>query len=197
MGTEITTLYHNPWISLKELRSPERGAAGYVFSHETRCQGRIVALLPFRYAGGEFEFLIRREVTPCWGMEPTLSAITGGYEGGDIVDDAIRELAEESGYTITRKDLVWLGESYASKSSDTVYSLFTVNLSGFEQGEATGDGSGLEDAGDAVWLTDADLSEIRDPQVPLMYMRLMHHLLGIRRVPQPSPAGHAPIGATK
>lgn len=165
----IETLHENEWLSLRTVRAPELGINGYVFSHETRCRGQIVAVLPFTVGR---RYLVRREVTPCWSLEPQLSAITGGYEGGDIADDAVREVLEEAGYAITRDELIPLGESYASKSSDTVYSLFAVDVTGKEQGAATGDGSRLEAEGSTVWLDHAAVCAARDPQVALMVMRL-------------------------
>src|SRR5947209_16754655 len=105
-------------------KKPEAGVNGYVYSHETRCQGRIMAILPFRKVLGTRKpfFLVKLEMTPCWSFDRERSAITGGYEGGDIKRDAIRELYEEAGYTAVPDDLIPLGESYASKSSDTIYS---------------------------------------------------------------------------
>jgi hypothetical protein len=46
-------------------------------------------------------------------LDQRLSAITGGYDGGDVVDDAMREMAEETGYVVTRAELLPLGESFA------------------------------------------------------------------------------------
>ena len=166
------TLHDNPWLSLRVVRAPERGINGYAYSHETRCQGRIVAVLPHRIHNGRRQYLVRVEVTPCWGLNPQQSAITGAYEGGDITDDAVRELAEEAGYDITRDDLVRLGESWASKSADTVYSLFSVDLTGMTPGEAAGDGSRFEAEGTTVWLDEDAISGVRDPQVGLMWARL-------------------------
>jgi hypothetical protein len=165
------TLHANPWVSLHVVRRPEAGINGYVYSHETRCQGRIVAVLPFRDTTVGREWLVKSEVTPCWSLEPSLSAITGGYDGGDIEDDAVHEMAEETGYAITRADLVELGESYASKSTDTVYSLFTVDLTGRSPGVATGDGSRLEAESTAVWVSERELADVRDPQVSVMLVR--------------------------
>jgi intein/homing endonuclease len=82
-GTVHETLHANPWLSLKVMRKPDVGVNGYVYSHETRCQGRIVAILPYRDSGGTREYLVKSEMTPCWGLDQVLSAITGGYEGGD------------------------------------------------------------------------------------------------------------------
>lgn len=178
---EVETLHHNSWVSLHVVREPAAGVDGYVFSRETRCQGRIVAVLPWRVVqpatgpgrvSPRIEYLVKSEMTPCWSFDQVLSAITGGYEGGDIEDDAVRELLEETGYTVDRSELVPLGESYASKSSDTVYSLFTVNLTGREAAVPLGDGSRLEAESAAVWLNGSDLARVMDPQVHVMYVRM-------------------------
>lgn len=168
----IETLHENPWISLRVVREPESGVNGYVYSHETRCGGRIVAILPYRESLIGREYLIKSEVTPCWGMEPVCSAITGGWEGGDIADDAVRELLEETGYAAVREELIPLGESYASKSADTVYTLFSVNLTGREPGEAIGDGSRLEADSKALWVGGEEIAGVMDPQVSTMFVRL-------------------------
>jgi ADP-ribose pyrophosphatase YjhB (NUDIX family) len=190
----IETLLDNEWLSLRVVREPDRGVNGYVFSHESRCAGRIVAVLPYRVVkvpsraflgeppcpdqrcacrtGVQMEYLVKSEMTPCWSLDQVLSAITGGHEGGDIEDDAVREMLEETGYEITRDELVPLGESFASKSADTVYTLFGVDLTGKTAGEALGDGSRLESESAAVWCTTGRLAQLRDPQLHVMHMRL-------------------------
>lgn len=171
-----TTLHQNDWLSLLSIRKPAAGVDGYVYSHESRCQGRIVAILPFADMPTGRMYLLKSEMTPCWSLDQVESAITGGYEGGDIEDDAVNEMLEETGYTITREELIPLGESYASKSADTVYSLFTVDLTGREPGQALGDGSRLESESKAVWVPARHLAEIMDPQVSVMYVRLSAQL---------------------
>lgn len=171
-GASVADLHANSWVSLRIVRHPDVGVNGYVYSHESRCQGRIVAVLPFRDSERGREFLVKSEMTPCWGFDQVLSAITGGYEGGDIEDDAVREMLEETGYEITRDELIPLGTSYASKSADTVYSLFSVDLTGREAGEMLGDGSRLEAESLAVWLDLDELAQVMDPQVAVMWMRL-------------------------
>jgi 8-oxo-dGTP pyrophosphatase MutT (NUDIX family) len=164
-------LYANPWLSLRAIEGNASPAGGsYVYSQETRCRGRIVAVLPFRRdrdPAVQTQFLLREEITPCWSLEPVLGAVTGGWEGGDIADDAVRELHEETGYVVDKDQLIELGTSYASKSSDTVYSLFAVDLSGLEPQEQ------LDDFGRGVWANCDELSEVRDPQVSVMYTRLL------------------------
>ncbi len=180
MSVVDEVLLANEWLSLKVIRKPEAGVNGYVYSHESRCAGRIVAVLPWRSVrapGGPLdssarvEWLLKCEVTPCWSFDPVVSAITGGYEGGDIEDDAVREMLEETGYEITRDELVPLGTSYASKSADTVYSLFTVDLTGRVPGEALGDGTRIE--AEALWVTSDVLATVMDPQVSVMYVRAL------------------------
>ncbi len=170
----IETLYDNPWLSLRITSDPDRGVDGYVYSHESRCHGRIVAVLPFRDTETGRVYLVRQETTPCWSMEPVLSAVTGGYEGGDIADDAVHEMLEETGYVVTRDELIDLGTSYASKSTDTIYSLYAVNVTEKTPGEAVGDGSHLDTTGTTVWLPPAELAPVKDPQVALMFLRLEH-----------------------
>lgn len=181
----VETLHENPWLSLRVVRAPEAGVKGYVYSHESRCAGRIVAVLPYRMvkspsgpldSSARMEYLVKSEMTPCWDLNQVLSAITGGYEGGDIEDDAVREMLEETGYAITRNELVPLGECYASKSSDTVYSLFSVDLTDRVPDEAIGDGTRVEAESAAVWLPATQLVPVKDSQVHVMYVRLFVRL---------------------
>lgn len=169
---QVNELYHNDWLSLKEVVAPEEDIQGYVFSHETRCNGKIVVVLPFRKNGDNFEYGLRKEVTPSWSLDPEISALTGGFEN-DIEDTAIMELEEEAGFKAEKRELIDLGESYASKSSDTVYSLFAVDVTGKEEGEALGDGTKQDAEGTIEWVRKPDS---KDPQVSIAYLRLLRHL---------------------
>jgi 8-oxo-dGTP pyrophosphatase MutT (NUDIX family) len=173
----IETLHANEWLSLKVMREPERGINGYVFSHETRCRGCIIAVLPYRWNNERCEYLVKHEVTPCWSLDPVLSALTGGWEGGPPVHTAQLELLEESGYRVGLEKFISLGTSYASKSSDTRYALFAVDLLGVSPEEVKGDGSRLEREAKSVWLTEEQLVDVKDPQVALMLNRLKHYVL--------------------
>lgn len=166
-------LYYNEWISLRKISDPEHGIGGYVYSTETRCSGRIVTVLPFRVieAGKDVEFLLKNELTPCWGMLPKLSTITGGFEG-DAQEDAIREVLEETGYKIAPNELIALGQSYGTKSCDTVYDIFSVDLTDKDQGEAKGDGSGLEGIQDSKWVRRKQVLACMDPMASVALARL-------------------------
>jgi len=168
----VQTLFFNKWLSLKNLVAPEEGVEGYVFSHETRCDGKIISILPYRFSNYKIEYLLRNEVTPCWGFKPVISSITGGYEGGDPRDTAILELKEEAGYEVQSKYLLSLGTCFATKSSDTVYYLYSINLTDFEMQNATGDGSELEKKAKCMWFESDIIPTVKDPLVSVLFIRL-------------------------
>jgi hypothetical protein len=172
----IAVLHANEWLSLYVMRKPEAGVNGYVFSHESSCQGRKMAILPYREQASGREYLIKSEVTPCWGLAPVRSALTGGYDGGDIAEDAVRELWEEGGYQVPSDELIYLGQAYASKSADTVYDLYSVDLTGHVGHEPPGDGSRLESEAEALWVDAEEIARIMDPHVSVMFVRLSARL---------------------
>jgi 8-oxo-dGTP pyrophosphatase MutT (NUDIX family) len=167
----INTLFQNQWLSLKEVVAPPN-IKGYVFSHETRSNGSIVSILPYRELNGKTQFLLRKEITPCWDdEEPNFSSITGGIE--DISQKrqtVINEIKEEAGYEVSKQDLMFLGTCRGSKSSDTTYYLYSVDLSDKKQGDAVGDGSELERLGSCVWFD--DISESVDSLSYVSFYRL-------------------------
>ena len=179
----IETLYEakigdKPFLAIKKIVDPENSVKGYLFSHETRCNGIIIALMPFRKLNGILEFLMRNEITPCWGLQYQLSSITGGYEGGDPRDTTIIELKQEAGYEASKNELVSLNTSFASKSSDTTYYLYTIDLTNREQKLATTDGTSLEKLATCIWMTEQQIldHQPKDPQVYVLLTRLKVHL---------------------
>jgi len=172
---EIKTLHKNKWLSLKEMKDEKNGVGGYVFAHEESSKGKKVAILPYRITENSdyAELLLRSEVTPCWSMDPLTSSVTGSVEEDDIEGTMVMEVKEEAGFDITKEDLISLGTCYGSKAMDTVYHLFSVDLTGKEQGEATGDGSELEAKAHCFW---SESVEAVDPLVYVMAFRLMNYL---------------------
>jgi 8-oxo-dGTP pyrophosphatase MutT (NUDIX family) len=162
MTLQRNVLYATKWLELLELKSPEEGVHGYVCTHQKWSNGQGVAVLPYQLsqAGSNFEYLLRQEVTPCWGMEPMLSSITGGMdkEGEPPIECAARELHEEGGYIVEPNDSRWkpLGSARMSKSSTTVMHLFAVDLTGLDEVEAPGDGSELEAKAFCEWRADPE-----------------------------------------
>lgn len=154
---------------------------GYVFSSESRCNGLIISCLPYRKGPKGYEYLLREEITPCWASFKIPSSITGGVEHNedgtiDVVDDVIRELVEETGYTISPDEVISLGTSRCAKSSDSIYFLFSADLTNKIQGEAVGDGSGLESLATCNWVDYSSIINNLDPMVSVAYLRL-HNML--------------------
>lgn len=177
-GPKVEVLFATPWIEMHRMKDPEQGVNGYDYVHEIRCKGNIVAVLPYRRAeNGEFEYMVRHEVTPCWGMEPVLASTTGGCEEEDFREDAVRELKEEAGYDVTIADMIELGTCRGTKSSDTVYHLYTCDLTGKDAGEITGDGSEMEAKAWSTWESDF-ANDIQDPMLGMCLVRMQERLGG-------------------
>jgi 8-oxo-dGTP pyrophosphatase MutT (NUDIX family) len=174
---KIKILCKTDWVSLRRMIDPENGVNGYDYLHEDRCDGKIVAILPYRYndSNDRVEYLLRKEVTPCWGMEQKISSITGGVENDNAIDTAIHEIAEEAGYEIKRSDLKFLDLSYGTKSSTTKYYLYTVDLTGKEKTlAADGDGSELEKMAECFWSD--TIEDAVDPLVYVLHYRILQTL---------------------
>jgi 8-oxo-dGTP pyrophosphatase MutT (NUDIX family) len=166
------TIYSSKWLSMIQLDDPKLGT--YIYSHESRCDGKIISVLPYRIKNDKLEFLLRDELTPCWDTKNlVVSSITGGFEK-DLTETVIHEMKEEAGYDITEDEIIDLGTCRGTKSSDTVYHLYSVDLTNLEQGEVTTDGSYLESKAHCFWSDTIDNAQ--DPLVYVLYHKLMNYL---------------------
>lgn len=136
-----TPIGENKWINLKCRKMSFGGKTyDYIYSHETRCAGNIIIVLPTRKnIKGEIEYLLIREHNPLFGYNYTV--ITRGAEGTlekDIRLQAEKELYEEAGFVLG----VRLVDTLTSiKSSDTKYWIFTAIADGALPNSVEGDGS--------------------------------------------------------
>lgn len=165
------TVFKSDWVSILKTE-PEGTDDEYFYLHESRCDGKIVAVLLYKRTGKDsWDYGVRKEVTPAWGMKPELSALTGGVEKGDTPDEtAVKEVKEESGYEIKAADLKKLGICYGTKSTDTIYFLYSCDVTGKEPGKKTGDGSKLDTEGELIWTH--DFRKIKCPIFSTMVLRL-------------------------
>jgi 8-oxo-dGTP pyrophosphatase MutT (NUDIX family) len=166
----------NKWLSLKKLFGP---TGEYVFSHEERCGGNIVAILPYQKAAdGSRQVMAREEFTPPWSItDLQLSCITGGVDAGEAaLVAALRELYEETGITAPAEALVSLGTVRGSKSSDSVYHLFTVDVTPYLAEAKVVEGEDdNEKRAHNVWVHPSlDGLDGRDPILYTMLHRLEH-----------------------
>ena len=165
-------LYENDWVELSAISGE---GYKYIYSHESRCSGKIVGILPFRYVDERIEYMLRDEFTPAWSTKHNIiSSITGGVENNDVIETAIHEVREEAGYDINEKNLIQLGMIRTSKSSDTIYHLFSFDATNLVQREQHGDGSELEKKAKSFWTRDISKSE--DALVYTMYYRLHNYI---------------------
>ena len=173
---QIEILYKDEWVELHKIVYPEKNVKGYVYSHEVKCDGKKVAILPYRKNGNEIEFFLRHEYTPCWELEDlVISSVTGSVEHGDTkIKTALKELKEETGYEITEKELIDLGECFGVKSNDNVYYLYSCDLTDQEEGEVEGDGTELEEQAHMEW--EKSIKDAKDPLVHIMYFRLLEKI---------------------
>jgi 8-oxo-dGTP pyrophosphatase MutT (NUDIX family) len=169
---KLQTVYKNRWISIKKIKLVE-DESGYFYLHEERCNGKIIAVLLYRRTGKDaWEYGVRKEVTPAWGSEKNLSALTGGCEKGmSVKDTAIKEIEEESGYIVKKDDLESLGTCRGTKSTDTIYHLFAVDVTDKKPGEKKGDGSKFDNEGTIEWMY-YNKDKFQCPILTTMVMRL-------------------------
>ena len=155
-------LYDNEWLSLCKMScDQEPRIKGYIYSHEKRCDGRIVACVPYRFVDEELEILLRFEATPCWrGKTPVGSSFTGGIDYNmrhmDPVFTMQKELREETGCAVKIEDIVPLGTCFGAKSADTVYYLYTCNLEDYDFGKMEAE-SELEQTSYCKWVNSFSL----------------------------------------
>lgn len=174
----IRVLCRTKWVSLMAMKTDMTGDNEYIYSHENRCNGEIVSILPYRYFNDKVQYLLRKEVTPPWGEPPKqfISSITGGVENNDVLETAVHEIAEEAGYEVMREEMKFLDISYGSKSSDTKYFLYTVDLSGrVHTLHGNGDGSLLETMAECYWSD--TIKNAVDPLVYVSYYKIQEMLL--------------------
>jgi len=180
-GAVVEEVGGDEWLALRRLKVPSLQINGYTYSHEGRCNGKIVAVLPYRITAKGHEVLLRTEIVPPWGLTAVPCAITGGcdHEGEEPAQVALRELEEEAGYAVPPEYLISLGDCRGTKSTDTTFYLFTCDVSQMIAGEAKGDGSHLEEIGGTLWTQSPE--KCKDPLVGTMALRLIKYLLRKRR----------------
>ncbi len=147
--------------------------------HESRCEGTIVAVLPYRkqHSTSHLEYLARVEVCPAHSREFELCSITGGKEPELSVEaTACLELAEEAGYHIEQNELLSLGIVQPSKASDTKAYLFAADISGKKQSQAGTDGSYFEQGASVKWVDYDQALTIEDPLLLSALARLHERL---------------------
>jgi hypothetical protein len=137
--------------------------------------------------------LVRHEYTPCWSEEGLhISSITGGWEKDKHrtpIQTVVEELREEAGIVLHDDcDIKSLGECRGTKSSDTIYHLFLVDLSddNFDEIEIETDGSILEGKAHNEWVSmggaaseDMNPDWIWNGADPMLYVMYTRWMMGL------------------
>lgn len=184
----VQSLYKGKFVELKCKKEKEYN---YEYLHEHRCNGEIVAILPYHLDRG---ILVRHEFTPCWGNELYISSITGGWEKDKHetpIDTVLEELQEEAGIILHDENNIFtLGTCRGTKSSDTLYHLFLVDLTLDDFGEIDieTDGSYLEGKAHNEWQKATfDKNEIpqwlKEGSDPILYTMYTRWMLGFMEKP--------------
>jgi 8-oxo-dGTP pyrophosphatase MutT (NUDIX family) len=104
------------------------------------------------------------------------TSLTGGIEDGSTpLETAVKELMEESGYSVDASELIDLGWMYPSKQgSDKVY-LYAVDLEGKVAGQIKGDGTKGEEGAYCEWVSEEEAAAIPQSGLGVAMFRLFRH----------------------
>lgn len=160
-------LYKDEIISVRE---SVKNNEVYIYTHEEISDGKRVVVLPFRKKRGGRQFLLRREFIPCWDSHTDVCAISSKVKNGNPEETIIEELLRDTGYSIKASELIRLGVVSASKSSDTTYYLYGLDLSKKDIEEEK-----LEVQEDlSFWGNDDDIMDSIDAQLVACHGKLRY-----------------------
>lgn len=161
---EYETLWKDEWLEIR------KADGWYTYSHCRHGDGVGVAVLVFN---PETKMVLGRyEKTPCHHDKPKLCSLTGGVEKGDVLETALHELVEEAGIHADADSLVYLGQVWPSKASDTVMHMFALPWTGPVVEHPEGDGSEGEKGAFVEWIPLHQAMVAQDPLLPCMIARL-------------------------
>lgn len=160
-------LYKDEVISVREsLKENEK----YIYTHEEISGGKRIVILPFRKKFGGRQFLLRREYIPCWDSHTDVCAISSKVYENDPEQTALKEIQKATGYLVKTSELMGLGVVSASKSSDTTYYLYGLDLSKHDKEEEK-----LEIHEDmSFWGDEDDIMDSIDAQLVACFGKLRY-----------------------
>lgn len=173
-------LFDTEYLSLWELEDPECQYT-YVKENKAHNSSKVGVLPYFKMPDGEVLFVGCYE--KFHAREPFgLCAITGSCEEnvpGQTAEprlDAQRELQEEAGIIAPLEYFIPLGECISSKSMDSIYYLFAIDIGqpGCQIVHAAGDGSADEDKAYCDYISYNQVAMCKDPLLSTMVIRLYH-----------------------
>jgi 8-oxo-dGTP pyrophosphatase MutT (NUDIX family) len=160
-------LFDNKWLQVKQRDY-------YVYIHYPDCEGKSVVVLPFKKTDNGIHYLAVKEMCLPHSDVPGIYNVGGGiYPHETVEEGAIREVKEETGYTISADQLINLGTSYLSKACDTMMYLFAVEITeDTPLSNVRGDGTKGEQGIEPVWLVEEDIIFSPNPLFSSLFLRL-------------------------
>ncbi len=131
----------------------------------TACvQGNGVCVLLYDISDPDNKkFILREETNPAHGGVVKTSLTGMIDEGEQPIETAVREVKEESGITITEKDIIRLGWVHPDKGGTKKVFLFAADASEKEIGEIKGDGTKGEDGAVVTWANMEFMPYVNEP----------------------------------
>ena len=160
----------------------------YEYSVDSRCDGELVAVLPYYYNSeiNSMHVVVHMETTPCWGGDSLhVNSITGGFERdkhSSATDAARAELSEEAGIVADMNNMKYIGGSHLGKSSANIVHMFKYIMSDSDyenfigrEIHTCGDGSWLEQQSHSVMYTVGKAVALTtDPILSTMILKLKY-----------------------
>lgn len=155
-------------LVLKESETP---IGPYVYA--SQLGGMMALILPYRKKMGTAQYLLRRELIPCWDSHMDICGISVMGEQSQLETLLIEALKNESGYQVTPGELKCLGVCATDRFTDTTCFLYAVDLS--RRGIAE---EKLEVAEEmSFWGTAEDVLESVDSQLITCYAKAQYLVL--------------------
>lgn len=155
-------------LVLKEAITPK---GSYVYA--SQLGGMMAVLLPYRKKLGVDQYLLRRELIPCWDNHMDICGISVLGEQTLLESLLIETLKKESGYRVTANELKCLGVCATDRYTDTTCFLYAVDLSRHGAGEEK-----LEVAEEMTfWGESQDILESVDSQLITCFAKAQYLVL--------------------
>lgn len=184
METQDTVIHDGKFVSLRQIETDDYR---YEYTVDSRCDGTLVAVLPFF----DEHCIVHYELTPCWNVKlpeaPNhMNSITGGWESAKhptTLDTAIAELREEAGIEADLTRMRSLSVCNLGKSSANIVHLYGYCMSEEEFNNYPTDYWG---AGDGSWMEQQEYASLVPIQQalmastdPLLFVMIARVLAGI------------------
>jgi hypothetical protein len=159
---KIIPIYGSNDITIYKISYPEKDINSFIYTHETRYEGKFVAVLPYKIIEDRIQYLLKKDMVYCWSdKQPILYPINYGFESKKFenMEVSIRnKIFEEIGYNIDiNNDIIDLGTAFNNTSSDSEYYLFAIDLTDIEKSKTVSSTciwvDSIEDANDTISYT--------------------------------------------